>query len=47
LERVKRDLGSLWEHLPEGALQHDHHAYLKATTNGHSKTSLTAVGAAS
>ena len=30
VERVKRDLGSLWEYLPPGALEHDHHAYMKA-----------------
>lgn len=29
VERVKRDLGSLWPWLPEGALSHDPHAYLK------------------
>lgn len=28
-ERVKRDLGSLWEFLPQGALEHDPNAYLK------------------
>ena len=29
-ERVKRDLGSLWEWLPKGALFHDPNAYLHA-----------------
>ena len=29
-ERVKRDLGSLWEWLPKGALFHDPNAYLQA-----------------
>jgi hypothetical protein len=29
VERVKKDLGSLWEWLPEGALTHDPLAYLK------------------
>ena len=29
-EQVKRDLGPLWRWLPEGALSHDHHAYLNA-----------------
>jgi hypothetical protein len=29
VERVKKDLGSLWSWLPEGALMHDPHAYLK------------------
>ena len=30
VERVKRDLGALWQYLPPGALEHDHHAYMKA-----------------
>ncbi len=30
VDRVRRELGPLWEHLPEGALYHDPHAYLKA-----------------
>jgi hypothetical protein len=29
VERVKKDLGSLWPWLPEGAMSHDPHAYLK------------------
>jgi hypothetical protein len=29
VERVKKDLGTLWPWLPEGALYHDPHAYLK------------------
>lgn len=28
-DKVKQDLGPLWEWLPEGALYHDSHAYLK------------------
>ncbi len=28
-DRVRRDLGPLWEFLPEGALEHDPYAYLK------------------
>ncbi len=31
-QRVKRDLGPLWEFLPEGALEHDTHAYLSKET---------------
>jgi hypothetical protein len=31
-ERVKRDLGPLWEFLPEGALEHDPHAYMRKET---------------
>jgi len=30
VDRVRNDLGSLWDELPEGALYHDPHAYLKA-----------------
>jgi len=30
VERVREGLGPFWEHLPEGALHHDPHAYLKA-----------------
>ncbi len=29
-DKVKRDLGSLWQWLPEGALEHDPNGYLKA-----------------
>jgi hypothetical protein len=28
--RIQRELGPLWQHLPEGALTHDPYAYLKA-----------------
>ncbi|MEW6207004.1 MAG: radical SAM protein [Acidobacteriota bacterium] len=28
---IRRDLGSLWEWLPDGALHYDHNAYLKST----------------
>src|SRR2546422_511897 len=30
VDRVRPDLGPLWQWLPEGALYHDHHAYLKS-----------------
>ncbi len=30
VNRVRRDLGPLWQYLPEGALYHDPNAYLKA-----------------
>jgi hypothetical protein len=33
VERIKRDLGPLWEMLPEGALQHDPNAYLRSQQN--------------
>ena len=39
INRVKNDLGSLYQYLPEGALYHDPGAYLKAST-------ASAVGAA-
>src|SRR6266700_465376 len=29
-QQVRRDLGPLWQWLPQGALSHGHHAYLKA-----------------
>ncbi len=36
VNRVKTELGPLWQWLPEGALYHDPHAYLKAEqSNGH------------
>ncbi len=34
VDTVRRDLGSLWKWLPEGALYHDHHAYLKTSRVG-------------
>ena len=33
-ERVRRDLGPLWQFLPDGALSHDPNAYLKAEGAG-------------
>ena len=30
--RLKHDLGPLWDYLPEGALEHDAHAYLHSTS---------------
>jgi hypothetical protein len=32
--RIKRDLGTFWDHLPEGALRHDPNAYLHAEEAG-------------
>jgi len=32
-DRIQRDLGSLFEHLPAGAMMHDPIAYLKSTTD--------------
>jgi hypothetical protein len=37
VQRIRRELGPLWEHLPEGALQHDAMAYLKAEAS-HAQT---------
>jgi hypothetical protein len=28
VNKIKQDLGPLWEWLPEGAIYHDHNAYL-------------------
>jgi hypothetical protein len=30
VEQVRKDLGPLWHWLPEGALSHDHNAYLRS-----------------
>jgi hypothetical protein len=30
-ERIKRELGSLFEHLPAGAVMHDPNAYLRSS----------------
>jgi hypothetical protein len=31
VNKIKEDLGPLWEWLPEGAIYHDHKAYLNST----------------
>ncbi len=31
LDIIKKDLGYMWKWLPDGAIYHDHHAYLKKT----------------
>src|SRR5262249_25098236 len=41
IDMVKKELGPLWNWLPEGALYHDPHAYLKAE-QGKAGTSETA-----
>lgn len=33
VDRIKRDLGAFWPHLPPGALNHDPNAYLKKMTS--------------
>ncbi len=35
LDRVRKDLGALWESLPTGAMEHDPNAYLKAQPAAH------------
>ena len=30
MDLVRKDLGALWAWLPEGAMYHDHNAYLKS-----------------
>lgn len=46
VDRVRRDLGPLWEWLPAGALYHDHHAYLKSENGGPALVSIGAAGQA-
>jgi hypothetical protein len=31
VNKIKEELGPLWEWLPEGAIYHDHNAYLNST----------------
>jgi hypothetical protein len=41
IDRVRKDLGPMWEHLPEGALEHDPYAFLKSTRgNGNGARSV-------
>jgi hypothetical protein len=42
LNRIKKELGSLYDWLPEGALMHDPNAYLKSTTEASPLVSLRA-----
>jgi hypothetical protein len=35
VDRVRKDLGALWESLPTGAMEHDPNAYLKAQSAAH------------
>jgi hypothetical protein len=44
-EQVRRDLGPLWRWLPEGAMSHDHQAYLNAQALAAPRESLNAAGA--
>jgi hypothetical protein len=43
VERLRKDLGEMWEWLPEGALHHDPNAYLKSQ-NGHAPTPVAVRG---
>lgn len=45
VDRMRNDLGPLWEWLPKGALHHDSHAYLKSEQESQ-LTTLGAVGTA-
>jgi hypothetical protein len=46
VNRVKTELGPLWQWLPKGALNHDPHAYLKAEqANNLSRKAILAVTA--
>ena len=45
VDRMRNDLGLLWEWLPKGALHHDPHAYLKSEQESQ-LTTLGAVGTA-
>src|SRR5262245_55201299 len=40
LERIRRELGALYQWLPAGAIHHDPHAYLKAETQQHRSRTL-------
>jgi hypothetical protein len=42
VERVKKDLGPLWDWLPKGALMHDENAYLNSQGNGGGLVQLSA-----
>ncbi|MCI0692658.1 radical SAM protein [candidate division KSB1 bacterium] len=42
-ERLRNDLGEMWEWLPKGALHHDPNAYLKSQ-NGHAPTPVSVRG---
>jgi hypothetical protein len=43
-DRVRNDLGPLWDYLPEGALKHDPYAYLKSIGRTAPEPALAAVG---
>jgi len=42
LDLARKDLGSLWNWLPEGAMDHDPYAYLKSQTRAAPKNEITA-----
>jgi hypothetical protein len=37
VERIRRELGSMYRHLPDGAMYHDPNAYLNSTDNSTDK----------
>jgi hypothetical protein len=45
-EKIKRDLGAFWDHLPDGALRHDPNAYLHAEQAGTAPVMVTTAGRA-
>jgi hypothetical protein len=45
-DRIKRDLGPFWDHLPEGALKHDANAYLHAEQSSTAPVAIAAPGRA-
>ncbi len=42
LDMIRKDLGPLWEYLPEGAIYHDPYAYLKTEMAKREKKAQTA-----
>ena len=45
VNRIRNELGPLWDHLPDGALDHDALAYLKAEASGvHSQAPIAVAG---
>jgi len=43
-DKIRRDLGSLYQFLPEGAIYHDQNAYLKAQEAGTATVPTAALG---
>ncbi|HET8625381.1 MAG TPA: hypothetical protein VFM14_17610 [Gemmatimonadales bacterium] len=43
VDRIRNELGPLWDHLPDGALHHDPLAYLNSTPKGHTAEPAVAI----